>query len=441
MIYNVEKERFIKFLYIAFFLVGLIAIWASQMQFFTLSWYFLGQVFGVWGLTALSLQPLLGSRMPVLERGIGLDRILKIHALNGRLLFIFVLLHPIVLFAPTLFGGLSLTQLLSSFTIYHWMGVTALVLIIFILATTIYSAAMRVNYEVWKVLHKIAYVVIILGFAHSFYLGSDITSKGVLFYWWIVLGTLALLGISYRYIIKSWIFRNSWYKVIDVIQETHDIRTIILEPLVGKVFNFVPGQFAYVNFYSQQVPKEEHHFTISSAPNPNYLSFSIKASGDFTSKLGDLKIGEKAKIEGPYGVFTNTGMKEPFLFIAGGIGITPVMSILRKMQSEKIKGQSVLIYANKSPEDTAFEDELNIMERQGLIKIVYVFSNEGEIKFNKKFYQGKVEENILKTEVKDIKNDTVFLVGPPPMIDALQQILQNLGVDKRKIFTEKFSLK
>ncbi len=431
VIYNLQKDRLIKFVYIMFFLIGAVIIWASQAQFFVFGWYFLGQVFGIWALTALAFQPLLGSRIPLLEKGVGLDRILKLHSLNGKLLFLFVVLHPLCLFIPVLIGGMSVSQLLAVFTIYHWMGVVALGLIIFIIVTSIYSTMIHLNYEVWKVLHKVGYAVIILGFLHSFYLGSDIVSKGPVFYWWVVLGLIALVGISYRYVIKTWIFKNSWYKIISVIEETHDVTTVMLEPVFGNVFRFFPGQFAYINFHSQKVPVEEHHFTISSAPNPNYISFSIKSSGDFTALLKNLKVGEKAKVEGPYGAFSNQGMDGKFLFIAGGIGITPIISMLKTMQEKKLTQQGILIYANKSMQDVAFKEELDLMQKQNLVKIVYVFSDQGK----------RVDEDILEKEVEDIKSYKVFLVGPPPMMEAVQKTLEDLGVESKNILSEKFSLK
>lgn len=425
---NRLKKRLLIISYLSVFLISILLTFLSQSsQYFSFSFYFLGQVFGSLALTALSLQPLLGSRIPVLENGIGLDKILKIHALNGRLLFIFVLLHPFFLFGPLLSRGLFFGQLLQTFSVYHWLGVAAVLLILLILITTIFSASIKLDYEYWKVIHKISYIIVIFGFLHSFYLGSDIVSKGYLYYWWYFLGLIALTGALYRYVIKWWIFKDSWYKITKIIKETHDVRTIIFEPLNGKIFNFYPGQFAYVNFYSKDVPLEEHHFTISASPKQNAISFSVKESGDFTSRLGNLKVGEKAKIEGPYGTFSNAVMNGSFLFIAGGIGITPLMSMIKNMQSEGRKEQSVLIYANKTSEDIVFKKELQEIEKQGWLKVIYVF--------------GRVTEEILKKEVKNVENVKVFLVGPVPMMESVQEILRGIGINKDRIYSEKFALR
>jgi len=255
-----------------------------------------------------------------------------------------------------------------------------------------------------------------------------------LYYWYflLVLASAASLHRLYKLY-----FAPKNYVVTATKKETHAVKTIYLTPLGGKVMDYKPGQFAFVRFFSNGLPREEHHFTLSSAPDDKDISFTIKDSGDYTSQVGKIKKGDKARVDGPYGVFSNHGLSGPFLFIAGGIGITPVISMLKNM--DKKTRDTVLIYANREPKDMAFKTELSRLAAKKLIKLVLVFSQKkGTVK---EAYQAYIDAEIIDKEVADIKTRKIFLVGPVPMMDSVEKDLLALGVQKSNIFTERFALK
>ena len=431
-LYNPTKVFLLKLSYLFFLLLAAILTVVSfdnpQKQFA----YQLGQIFGVLGLSCLSLQLFLGARVKFLEKGVGLPTIMRWHSINARLVFVFILLHPIFIFAPAIFAGGTIADIRSSFTIYHWAGILAFLLIIFTVLITIYQRKIRLNYEHWKTIHKIGYLIIILGFMHSFFVGSDIEAGKPVFYWWIALAGLATTSVLYRYGIRRWALRNSWYKIVKIIKESPDVRSIYFKPLNGKIFSYYPGQFAFVRFYTPSLSREEHHFTISSSPIRNPLSFTIKESGDFTSTLGKLKVGDKAKIEGGFGVFSNFGMAGPFVFIAGGIGITPVMGMIRFMKDSKQKEKTILIYSARSKKDLVFYKELEVLKRTASwFNIVYVLSEE----------TGRITYKLLRKQISDLKSQKFFVVGPPAMIEEVCRILKKQGAEKQRLFTEVFALK
>lgn len=428
--YNPGKALLLKIVYFSFFLVG---IFLTLGEFtINISLYELGQIFGTLSLTGLTLQLWMGSRIKLLERGIGLPQIMKWHSLNGKLTFLFVLLHSLLMFGPLMLQGVSLWDVLSSYTIYHWFGVSALLLIVFTLTITIWQARLKVNYEHWKALHKIGYIIIFLGFTHSLFVGSDITSRGSLYYWWWALLAMAVGAVVYRYGIRSVLLRDNLYRIVNVVKETSNVRSIFLEPMGKKIAAHTPGQFAFVRFFSQDVPNEEHHFTISSAPGRDpggIISFTVKAVGDYTGMLGGLRPGDNARIEGPFGVFSNEGMTGPFIFIAGGIGITPIMSMIRAMRDSGKAEESVLIYNAKTRSDLVFKKELDeLAKRADWFRIVYLVGSH-------------IDSKVLKSEVRDFKNSKFFVCGPLPMMELVEKLLVENGAQKDLIFTEKFSLK
>jgi len=334
MLYNAKKAIILKIVYVAFLATG--TVFTLGFSVFNLSLYQIGKVFGTLSLSCLTLQLWMGARVRLLERGIGLDTILRWHSTNGRLTFLFMLLHPTFLFVPLLFRGMSLQALVSFFNVYHVLGITALLLTIFTIIVTVYQKELKLNYEHWKIIHKVGYVIIILGFAHSFFVGTDIIFRRPLYYWWIGLSILALSAVLYRYGARRWLLRKSMYETMKIVKENEHVRSIYLEPLRGKIFSYAPGQFAFVRFYTQRLSSEEHHFTISSSPLHNPLCFTVKESGDFTSQLDQLKKGDKAKIEGPFGTFSWEDSLTNAVFLAGGVGIAPVMSMLNYLSQQKI---------------------------------------------------------------------------------------------------------
>lgn len=428
----------LKILYIFYFSVALVLTlktYPSEQEFLT---YATGRLFGVLTISALALQPFLTSRAKFLEMGVGLDRISRWHAFNGKLIFLFALAHPSLLFW-TQISRLDF-KFLQTFTLYHLLGMATLLGILVIVITAIYSAKLKLKYETWILIHKITYVVIFLGFAHSFFIGAGILNVKPLTYWWLFLLGVAFFSIIYRNLIHLFDLHNNWYEIIDIRNETSSVRSVFLKSINSKrgIIQQKPGQFAFITFLSTKLAREEHPFTISSAPNIEFISHSIKQSGDFTSQLGKLKVGDKAILDGPFGVFSNVDMKGPFIFIAGGIGITPFVSMLRYMDQNKINERVTLLYANRTFADIAFFEMLkNLSAKNKWLRVVHVLSVEN----NPLYYFGTLNIDVLKKEIDFPEISTIFLCGPPPMMRTLKKTLLILGAKKENILTEEFSLK
>jgi 3-phenylpropionate/trans-cinnamate dioxygenase ferredoxin reductase subunit len=244
---------------------------------------------------------------------------------------------------------------------------------------------------------------------------------------------MAILGTTLR--LYKLYFGKKEYKVTSIKKESQNVWTVCLKPVQNK-FSFCPGQFAFVTFLTSRLPKEEHHFTLSSAPTSEEISFTIKEIGDFTSLIKNLKVGDKALVDGPYGIFTNYNLEGPFLFIAGGIGITPVISMLRSMKDKN--ENTLLIYAAKALDEIPFHSELEKLRSSKWFKIWLCFSEKAPQ--GKYVFQGHIDKNILK-KVANLRKRKIFLVGPEPMMNSVQKDLLDLGVEKENIFSERFALR
>jgi len=397
-----------------------------------LTLYRLGQIFGVFGLTALALQVVMSARIRFIEKKIGYPRLLKLHSLNAKLAFFFILLHPVLIIWDLNRLGQSIGQTILSFTIFHFLGTFALVLMIVTILLTVYQAKIRLNYEHWKIIHKVGYLIILLGFTHSFFVGTDINSRSLPFYWWLFLGVLVLFAVCYRFIYRRILLRKSVFRIAKIMSETKDVRSIYFEKTdSGSIFNYRPGQFAFVRFFNPRLSSEEHHFTISSSPKDKYLRMTIKESGDFTRTLGNLRVGDIATIEGPFGVFSSAGLSNPLIYIAGGIGITPFISMLRHEAQEKRTKPVILFYSVKTKQDSVFYHEIEKLKKENPWFKAYYRITETE---------GRLTVNFLQKHA-NLKKSKIFICGPKPMIDALTKDLSPLIRNPNYIITEKFALK
>lgn len=435
MLRDDHKAATLKLLYVCLMVAGLVI--TVQPQPAPPSVYSLGQAAGTLALTAIAIQLVLASRWRTLEQGIGLDRIMRWHSANAKLIALFVLLHPIFLFFRELLKG----EIMAPYTMYGTDilgGIIGAVIIGIIWISVLKRKQLGLLYERWRIVHLLTYLLAAIGLYHSLILGSDIKSGRPLYTWWLLLAAVSAAAVVYRHVVRRMTFAGSEYEVVANKLETHDVHTITLRPADGVVLDHGPGQFAFLTLMSEDVPVEEHPFTIASAPDGDTISFSIKESGDFTSLLGKVGRRDTAHVEGPYGVFSNRGMPGPFVLIAGGIGITPLMSMLRAMQKEGgTQPRTLLLYANRTQGDIAFLGELAAIERgSDWLRVVHVLSQEtvGGM------HHGYVDGSVLKDEVEDLVGSTYFICGPPPMMDALRTTLVELGVPDDQVVTERFAL-
>ena len=225
------------------------------------------------------------------------------------------------------------------------------------------------------------------------------------------------------------------YKVSGVVQETHDIWSVCFE---GEALDYVPGQFMIIEFVREGKVLEPHPFTISSSPTRDELCISVKSVGDFTATIRHTKVGDLVYIRAPYGVFSFLNYDaENLVFIAGGIGVTPFRSMLEYVCDMKLEKNVALIWGNKTESDTPFKDEMEKMVAEmPSLKVIHVMSEqddwEGETGF--------IDTGIIRKYVSDIHNAEFFLCGPPAMMILLEEALRELGVQKDRIHSERFSL-
>lgn len=381
----------------------------------------------------LMLQFALSARIRLLDRIFGLDRLLRAHRYVGATAGVLAVAHPALLVAagdsPSPFGDPGRT-----------LGSVAIVLIVLVIMTSIWRGLLRLPYEIWRRGHYAAFAIVAVVGAHSLMLGSDLVTGWARWFW---IGCLAAYVLLFMWatLIRPAIIRARRWVVDDVQQITHDTWHLTLSPPDGRPLRQMPGQFAFLTLHRPRGPVEQHPFTISTPPAPDgRIGFTIKQSGDFTSTIGETKSGDTATVEGPFGLFSHLARcpdVDPLIMIAGGVGITPMLSMLRCMAADRDARRIVLIWGNRTEADILFRDEFEqFTERLPGLVVHHVLSEQDNLDGERGFITAEVLGRLLSAE--DLAGD-ILICGPVPMMMLVARDLRALGVASSAIHTERFS--
>lgn len=399
----------------------------------------LARGFALMGITILALQAVLAARFKWITKAFGFDIVIRYHRNISIFAGCLLLFHPILL----LLGGAG-WRLLISGNLFVWLGKAALVLVILNVITSVYQTRINLKFERWRVFHDVlSPALLILAFVHSWNLGADLRTLPFRILWGLLLGAAAVVFVYHRFV-RPGILARRPYEVTEVKPEAGKVWTVKLSPPKGKnIFDYIPGQFQFIKFLrGRGLPEEEHHWTISSSPGEKkYVSSTIKELGDFTSTIGKTKPGDQAVVHAPFGRFSYLFHPEEkaLVFIAGGIGITPLMSMLRYMRSEKETIPVTLLYGNFNKESIVFFEELREIEEQGYphLQVIHVLQHPEKDWTGEKGYIGR--EKIEKYCGDDLSQTGFYVVGPPVLIEKSIQNLKAMGIKDRQIHMEIFS--
>lgn len=396
---------------------------------------------GLIGIGILLTQFVLAARLPLTNRFFGLDSVMIFHRSMGILAFFLLLVHPVLLAFGE--GNWKLLYGLDQ-KWYIWAGKTTLLLLLIHIVISVFRRSFKLSFERWRFLHDwLAIAIIALALLHSWYAGGDLTALPMQALW-LLLGSLAFVAFVWHRLIRPRRLAAEPYRVEEVRQETPDVWTLRLALPKGDAAHHLPGQFHFLTFpNSAAVPAEEHHFTISSSPTlGNFLESTIKASGDFTSQVGKIQPGETAIVQGNFGRFSYTlnHDESELVFIAGGIGITPLMSMLRHMRDTGDERPATLIYGSRTEADIVFRNELDDMQlkQNPKLRVEHVLSTPDETWPGESGHiDGKMLNRLLDG---DLMKTGFYVCGPAAMTDQVVTALRHQMVPHRKLHTESFSL-
>ncbi|HEX7077169.1 MAG TPA: ferric reductase-like transmembrane domain-containing protein [Candidatus Eisenbacteria bacterium] len=387
--------------------------------------------------TTLALQFVITARLSWVEAPFGLDVLFVFHRAMALLATALLCVHPLLVAREegwSLLVGLRVDW-------YVWVGRVALTVLLLHVVVSASRRVVRLSYDQWRRIHQpVALTILTLGFVHSVAAGEDMRGGGLLV--WGAMAAITFGSWFYGRVVRPRLMLRRPFRVIAVEPEAARVWTLTLEAPRGRPFRFVPGQFQFLRLHGAGVPPEEHPFTIASSPaRPGRIGLTIKESGDFTAGIGRVRPGALATVHGPFGRFSHALHPEErdLVFVAGGVGITPLMSMLRSMRDRSEERRVLLAYACRTAADLLFTEELEAM-RAGVwpsLRVVPILDQapatwEGET--------GRLDADRLARLCGGTDGKAFYLCCPPPMMTALVRGLRRLGVSPRRIHADYFSL-
>ena len=402
-------------------------------------WIEFSVALGFIGLALMALQFALTARVKSIEASYGIDIILQFHRYTSFVAFVMVLVHPLILFWRN-----PNTIALLNFAEAPWrarMAVLSILAFIALVVTTVWRKQLKIPYEPWRISHAILSILALgLGLGHALGVGNylGLFWKALL---WVGIALVSLWLIIYVRLVKPLLMTRKPYLVEEIVPERGNVWTLALRPIGHDGFRFQPGQFSWLELNITPFSMREHPFSMaSSGEHPERLEFGIKAVGDFTSRIKDYAPGTKAYLDGPYGVFTSDRYEDSagFVAIAGGIGITPIMSILVTAAERGDERPYLLIYSSKTWDDITYREALDQLKERLDLNIVHVLREpfedwEGE--------KGYVDKALIERYIPKRRGTRhYFICASPKMMDQVEEALHDLGVPVTNVHMEHYNL-
>lgn len=397
------------------------------------TWLLSGKILGVTAICLLIVQLTLAARVSFLDRIVPQNQLILLHRGLGIVIACLGVAHPLLIFAPEDITTIPLAW-------EYWpevVGAVLLVTLCFLVGVTILRDSLRLPHGLWKIGHRLGAAAVIIGFSvHVHYVNDGYDSGTAFAFIWTVSG---LAGALWLWIFTRPLRRPMPHMVASVETAGRDAVELAFAPQ-NRSPAHAPGQYAYLRFGSKAVSREEHPFTIASAPGEEGLRFTIRCAGDFTRRLPGVEPGETVWVDAPYGQFSYLAAPwaRRLVFIAGGVGITPMLSMLRHMASGGERKETILLWSNREADDVMHREELEALsEKLPRLTIVHSLSR-GMAEWAA---SGRLDSVKLRVHVGEWRvNTAAFICGPPAMMTQVVADLHGLGFPGRAIFTEEFRL-
>src|SRR3989338_2320809 len=222
-------------------------------------------------------------------------------------------------------------------------------------------------------------------------------------------------------------------RIKEIIDEAPDVKTFRVE---RPPCEFFPGQFFMVRFENNEILKRA--YSVASSPlNKEYIDITMNLVGQFTSRLWKLDVGDNLVFAGPYGKFYfNDTMKQNLVLIGGGLGITPLMSIIRYCHDKRLGNKINLVYSVKSSKDIIYWNEVEQISKDNFDfeSVVTVTRPQEDEGWHKR--KGRVDRELLKQNIVDIWNSLFFICGSLEFSKSIIGMLEELGVKREQIKTD-----
>ncbi|NCF66729.1 MAG: hypothetical protein GWP61_12195 [Chloroflexi bacterium] len=398
---------------------------------------------GFVGFALMSMEFALISRIEAAAQPFGEDSLQLFHNLMGVTALGFILAHPIMLVIAGYPANCWLNPFAACANLATRTAFFSILILLLLIASSIWRKRLGIKYEIWYVLHGLfALIVIFFALVHIVMIGRYTSAPIMKIIW--VLYAIIVLSLVFWY--KIWTPLTNWNRRWEVVEnkvERGDARTLVLKPVGHDGFHFSPGQFAWIKSGRTPFGMGQHPISLSSQgdvePGGN-VAFTIKNLGDWSGEeVPALRQGDRVWLDGPHGVFTmDREQAMGYVFIGGGIGITPLYAMCQTMVEREDVRPVILFYGARDEENLTLYEELQALTTQMNLTLVPVLSNPSE---DWQGETGYITVDIMKRYVpRQVKWFKFLICGPEPLMDALEEVLPAVGVPPQNVLTERFDM-
>ncbi|WP_248836972.1 ferredoxin reductase family protein [Frankia sp. AgKG'84/4] len=398
-----------------------------------------GRVAGLLAAYLVLVELTLMARIAALERAVGFDRLAAWHRGLGTNVILLIAVHVVL----TVWGyGLAdhhqpLAELVTVVTSYPdmWKATLGALLFVAVGITSGRLARTRLSYEAWYAVHLTTYLAVFLTFFHQRATGAEFVGHPVASALWLGLYlAVAAALVGWRLVLPVARVSRHRMRVDRVVVEAPGVVSVWIRGHGLDRLGARSGQFLLWRFAARGHLLSAHPYSLSAPPEPDMLRITVKAAGDHSRALADLRPGTPALAEGPFGHFTAAAARRGrVLLIGGGSGIAPIRALAEDLVR---RGDDVVVVHRAShPADLALHGEFREVADAGLVRLHTLTGSRRDLGFD------PLDAAHLGAAVTDAADRDVFVCGPPGMTTAAARSLRALGVPRHRVHTEEFALR
>ena len=408
----------------------------------TSGWALAAAGLGILGTAGIAVQFVTSGRFEIVSGNLNIDRVMAFHKIAAWWVLLALLVHPVLYVIPTLRidPALGLERLIAYHTLPHYRsGVVALSAVVLLVIGSALRARLGLRYETWRAAHiLLAIVALGAGLHHAVTVGRFSAEGPLEDYWW-ALGAAAIGIVAILYGLRWARLHLRPWRLASVTKVADRMWELDIQPAGGTPpLRYLAGQFVWLTEGARRFPLFDHPFSIADSPSRHGLRLVVKEAGDFTNRIGTLPLDTPIGIDGPYGSFTlEEHGEDAILLIAGGVGIAPILGLLRDLVAQKHRRPVRLIYAAGSPENLAFVEEIGAAGSVLDLETLLITEDEAP---GWQGDTGRVDRDRLLEMLHglDLERTTALICGPGAMVTAVADTLVDLGLPMDRVMYERF---
>lgn len=401
------------------------------------AWVAAGRVTGLEGTYAALVTVLLLSRVPWLDRLLGMPALAHWHRWVGVVAVWLLVAHALVIiwgyreqahasiWHETRYVVLDLPDMLAA--------TVALGAFVGVGVVSARALRRRLRYETWLFIHLYVYLALALSFAHQYATGADFaTHLDARIVWGVMYGVVVGLLLAFRLVVPVARSVRHGLRVASVAPEADGSTSVVISGSDLLSLRARPGQFYIWRFLTRSCWWQAHPFSLSRPPDRDAMRITVRAAGDFTDRVGSLPVGTRVIAEGPFGIFVPATEQRPVLLVAAGAGIAPIRTMLEALQPQ---GRDVtLIYRAHTAEHLALQREIDELAAGKTCAVHYLVGPRAQCP---DLFDPVVLQQFVAAPLSEY---TSYVCGPEGFTRGVTRALRAAGLPRSRIHTERFRL-